>query len=184
MPKKRTQDFQKLTIAEQQAVIDRFRARKDVRDANRKLAKLVLSWVLDRPISDQEFMEMFEAAGHEGEYHEKPNIMTGRRVFPQATELLNIVKRLEDAPLDYMGAIELGFVYERIMMMIDEIETTPGKTMEEAITLYRVVGGAIRERVFTETGHYPEQFPMPRGRITGNEEPSQFKLSDHQPTMF
>lgn len=184
MPKKRTQDFQKLTVAEQQAIIERFRGRKDVRDANRKLAKLVLSWVVDHPLSNQEFMEQFEAAGHESEYHEDPSVTTRIRAMPQALELPNILKRLEDTPLDYMGSIELSFVYERILMMIDALENEPRGTMMEAIALYRVVGDSIRQKVFTETGHYPEEFPVPRGRITGSEEPSQFKLTDHQPQLF
>jgi len=83
MPKKRAHHFQELTIPEQQALIARFHGRKDVRAANRKLAKLVLSWILDHPISNQEFMELFEAAGHEGEYHERPHQTTSDRVLPQ-----------------------------------------------------------------------------------------------------
>ncbi|MBA3825425.1 MAG: hypothetical protein H0X24_16195 [Ktedonobacterales bacterium] len=184
MPKKRTQDFHLLPIEEQQERIARFLTRKDVRVANRELAKLVLEWLLVRSISDQEFMEMFEAAGHEGEYHEKPNITTGRRVFLQAAELPNIVKRLEDTPLDYMGALELKFVLERIMMMIEWLQTSERGLMEDAIALYQKAGEVIRQKVFTETGHYPEQFPMPHGRITGSETSKQFQLTDHQPPLF
>jgi len=158
--------------------------RKNVRDANRKLAKLVLAWVLDHPISDQEFMEQFEVSGHKSEYHENPIDSTSRMVMPQALELPNILKRLEDTPLDYMGALELSYVYERIQTIIAMLGTTPRGTMEDAIDLYARAGGAIRQKVYTETGHYPEEFLTPRGRITGSEEPSQFKVADHQPKLF
>jgi hypothetical protein len=184
MPGNRTHHFQELTIPEQQALIARFHGRKDVRDANRKLAKLVLSWIVDHPISNQEFMELFEVAGHKSEYHENPTDTTSRKVMPQATELPNILKRLEDTPLDYMGVIELNFVYERIQKIIATLTEAPRGTMQQAIDLYEFAGEAIRQKVYIETGHYPEEFPTPRGRITGSEKPSQFKLTDHQPPLF
>jgi len=83
-----------------------------------------------------------------------------------------------------MGVIELSYIYARILQMITLLENSVGKTMKEAIELYRLVGETIRQKVLTETGHYPEEFPVPRGRITGSEKPSQFKLTDHQPPLF
>ena len=56
--------------------------------------------------------------------------------------------------------------------------------MADAIDLYRQVGEVIRQKVYDELGHWPEEFPVPRGRITGDEEPSQFKLRDHQPPLM
>lgn len=184
MPKKRTDGFHLLTIEEQQAIIDRFKRRGDVRAANRKLARAVLAWITDRPDNDAEFMMLFEDAGHAGEYHEDPSDTTRNRVFSQTAELPNILKRLEDTPLDYSGAIELSYVYERIMMITNKLESEARGTMADAILLYRQVGEIIRQKVFTETGHFPEEFPFPRGRITGRENPEQFKLSDHQPPLF
>ena len=184
MPRKRTDGCQKLTSAQQQEVIERFQGRKDVRDANRELAKLVLAWVIDQPISDDEFMMLFKAGGHQGEYHENPSITTARRALPQANEIPNITKRLNDTPLDYMGAIELSYVYERIQAMIEDVQQRSRDTMQKAIELYNDVGEAIRQKVLAETGHYPEEFPVPRGRITGNEKSSQFRLTDHQPPLF
>ena len=184
MPKKRTDGFHLMSIEQQQEVIQRFKNRKNVRDANRKLAKQVLSWVTDRPDDDKEFMMLFEGAGHQGEYHEDPSDTTSNRVLPQATELPNLLKRLEDTPLDYSGAIELSYVWERIVLIIDALANEPRGTMQNAIDLYRKTGNAIRQKVFSETGHYPEEFPIPRGRITGREKPDQFKVTDHQPPLF
>ncbi len=69
-------------------------------------------------------------------------------------------------------------------MMIETWESEPRRTMQQAILLYRTVGEAIRRKVHSETGHYPEEFPFPRGRITGDESDNLFKLTDHQPTLF
>jgi len=184
MPRKRTNGFEKMPIAQQQEVIDRFKYRGDVREANKKLAKQVLTWLTNRPEDIREFMELFEAAGHAGEYHEDPSDTTQNRVMAQAAELQNILKRLEDTPLDYSGVIELSYVYDRILMMMETLDNEPRGTMERAIELYRTVGEAIRRKVFNETGHYPEEFPIPRGRITGREKSDQFKVRDHQPPLF
>jgi hypothetical protein len=103
MPKKRTDGFQQLTIAQQQEMIERRKIREEVSKAITELARTVLSWVEERAISEQEFLELFHAGGHRGEYHENPNATTRERVMPQALELKNIVQRLKDTPLDYMG---------------------------------------------------------------------------------
>jgi hypothetical protein len=129
-------------------------------------------------------MELFEAAGHEGEYHETPKDTTHNRVMALAAELSNILKRLDDTPLDYSGALELSYAYQRIEMAIGRLKREPRGTMKEAIDMYRTIGEAIRLKVFAETGHYPEDFPIPRGRITGREKSDQFKLRDHQPPLF
>lgn len=184
MPKKRTSNFKKLTIAQQQEIIDRFQSRKEVRAKNAELAALVLSWVLDTPVDVSAFMELFESAGHRGAYHENPGETTRERVLRQAASLPNITKRLDDTPLDYSGALELSYIYERIQEMIDTLEDAPRGTTEDAIELYRQVGERIRVKVYAETGHYPEEFPFPSGKITGEEEPTQFKLVDHQPQLF
>jgi len=185
MPKKRTDDFDKLPIAEQQEEIDRFYIRKAVRKANRQLAKDVAAWVTDlTPEIRDEFMELFEAAGHEGEYHETPQATTQDRVMILAARLTNIIKRLEDTPLDYSGALELSYVYQRIEMAINKLAATARGTMADAIRMYRQIGEIIRKKVYVETGHYPEDFPLPRGRMTGLEKPDQFKLRDHQPRLF
>ena len=184
MPKQRTDSFHLMSIEQQQEIIQRFKNRKNVRDANRKLAKQVLSWVTDRPDDDKEFMMLFEGAGHQGEYHEDPSDTTSNRVMAQVSELPNFLKRLGDTPLDYSGAIELSYAYERILSMEEKLENEPRGTMQEAVDLYRKIGNAIRQKVFIETGHYPEEFPIPRGRITGREKPDQFKVTDHQPPLF
>lgn len=187
MPKKRTDGFQKLTIAQQQEIIERFTTRKDVRDLNDKLSNLVLSWLLDQPIDDgakRAFMREFNAAGHQGQYHASPTGTTNERIKAQTAELPNLKKRIADTPLDYMGALELSFIYERIQLMVEILETRDSGTQEIAINLYRGVGEFIRQKIFTETGHYPEEFPIPDGRITGDEEPTQFRLTDHQPSLL
>ncbi len=184
MPKKRTDNFQLMTIEQQQEVIERFKSRKNVRDANRDLAKLVLAWVIDQPIDTHKFLEIFHANGHAGEYHEVPKDTTQARVIPQAAELPNIIKRLADTPLDYMGAVELSYVYLRIQQMIALLASLPRGTPQQAIDLYKLVGENIRQKVYTETGHYPEEFPVPYGRMTGDESAKQFTLSDHQPKLF
>ncbi len=145
---------------------------------------MVLAWVTDRPDDDVEFMMLFEDAGHKGEYHEDPNETTSKRVLSQGSELPNILQRLKDTPLDYSGVIELSYVYERILAMIAALADEPRGSRQDAIDLYRRIGEAIRQKVFMETGHYPEEFPVPRGRITGNEKPSQFQLMDYQPPLM
>jgi hypothetical protein len=187
MPKKRTDDFAHLPLEEQQAEIDRYQGRKVVRAANRELAAQIYSWLEDRPVTPEEFgafMQRFEAAGHRGQYHESPSQTTARRVLSQAAALPHILQRLQDAPVDYSAALELSYVYDRILVMQQTLIDEGSGTMEEAMILYRRVGEAIRQRVYAETGHYPEEFPVPRGRITGDEEPQQFRLRDYQPPLL
>jgi hypothetical protein len=183
--KRRTATDMGLLTPEQQAErIQRLYNRKKIRQANRVLATLVLSWVVGRQMSKEEFMEQFNARGHAGQYHEMPGTTTFHRVSYQLAELSNITQRLKDTPLDYMGAIELAYVYERITRMIALLKTHAGGTSQQAIELYEQVGSTIRAKVFAEMGHYPEQFPIPRGRITGEESERQFKVTDYQPPLF
>jgi hypothetical protein len=183
MPRKRTDSFQKLTIEQQQEMIDRRKVREEVSKAITELALTVLSWVIGQDINKREFLELFHASGHRGEYQENPSVTTYERVTHQS--IRHLTKRLNDTPLDYMGAVELSYVYERVMLMIDRLQSLPdGGTAQNAIDLYELVGEVIRQKVFVEMGHYPEEFPIPYGRITGDEEPTQFKLTDHQPPLF
>ena len=184
MPKKRTDGFHKLTVDQQQEVIERFKGRKEVRAANNQLATLVLNWITGGDLTEQQFMAQFEAGGHHGEYHQEPTQTTFDRVSIQISTLANITKRLNDTPLDYMGAVELSYVYQRIQSMIAVLESTAGGTMQQGIDIYHTIGEAIRQRVFNEMGYYPEEFPVPDGRITGNEAARQFKLTDHQPALM
>jgi hypothetical protein len=188
MPRKRTGRFANLPVPQQQDEIDRFHERKRVRDANRELSKLVLSWVMDLPpdaeMLEHEFMMLFEDAGHLGEYHQDPTDTTYGRVIKLAAMFPNILQRLRDTPLDYMGAIELSYVYERIMAITAKLKGKPRGTMADAIRMYQEVGEIIRQRVFIETGHYPEEFPIPYGKMTGKESAKQFKLRDHQPRLI
>jgi hypothetical protein len=78
-----------------------------------------------------------------------------------------------------MGAVELSYIYERIQAMIAILESVPGGTMDDAITLYEEVGDAIRQKVHADLGHWPEEFPVPRDRITGEESDDLFKLADY-----
>lgn len=187
MPSKKRSEptaMQKLTLAEQDELAQRYAHRRDVRDANRELATVIVTWLVGRTITVEEFMERFNAQGHAGEYHENPSDTTDKRVQQQVAELKNIRQRLTDTPLDYMGAVELSYVYMRIQMIIELVRETPGGTMDEALDLYFQVGEAIRHKVYDDLGHYPEEFPTPRGRITGKEPQSKFKPTEHQPTLF
>jgi hypothetical protein len=83
-----------------------------------------------------------------------------------------------------MGAIELSYVYERITAMIALLKSLKSGTSQQAIELYEQIGNTIWAKVFAEMGHYPEQFPIPRGRITGRESERQFKPTEYQPPLF
>lgn len=65
-------DMRKLTPEQQEELRQRWLNRRDIRAANRRLAVLVLSWVIDKSLSEEEFMNRFEAGGHAGEYLENP----------------------------------------------------------------------------------------------------------------
>jgi hypothetical protein len=188
MPRKRTDGFEYLPVPQQQEQIDRYDERQRIRKANNELHRFILAWVTDLPPGDKrlkdEFMQLFEDGGHWGTYHVDTSVTTYERLQKQKAMFPDITKRLKDTPLDYMGAIELSYVHQRITEMIARLQENPqGGTMAEAIALYRQVGATIRQKIFTETGHYPEQFPIPYGRITGNEAPGQFRLRDHQPPL-
>ncbi|SRR5579875_1200913 len=184
MPKRKHTEMQKLTPEQQQELIERYHTRKDVREANAQLAALVLDWITDAELTIQEFMERFNAGGHFGEYHEWPQDTTFRRITQQLAKISNLAKRMADTPLDYMGAVELSYAYERIKKMIALLENSAGGTMQDAITLYKSIGEGIRQKVYDEMGHYPEAFPTPRGRITGEEPEHQFRPTDYQPPLL
>src|SRR6185437_11668803 len=117
MPRRKQTDMQKLTPEQQKELIERYQHRNGVREANSRLATLALSWFTGGHLTEQEFMEQFNAGGHHGEYHQNPSATVRERVMRQAAELSNLTKRLADTPLDYMGAVELSYVYARIKMM-------------------------------------------------------------------
>lgn len=177
-------DMRLLTPAQQAERIERVQYRKKIRQANLILATLVLSWVVGRETSEEEFMEQFNARGHEGQYHETPSMTTLKRVQQQTAELPNLAKRLSDTPLDYMGAVELRYVYQRIMMMIEALKQIPSGPVEQALALYQDIGEKIRIKILTGMGHYPEHFPIPRDRITGKESERQFKPTEYQTPLF
>jgi hypothetical protein len=131
----------------------------------------------DIPI--KKFFKYFHASGHRGEYRENPNETARKRAT-----LAEVKARLNETPLNWMGAIELSYVCLRIMKMIEYLETLPRGTMHEALDLYEEIGEEIRLKVYTEMGHWPEEFPVPRGRMSGDESDDLFKLSDYQPPLF
>lgn len=184
MPRRKPSDMQLLTPEQQQELVQRYHNRKDVREANKQLATLVLNWVTGGNLTTEEFMQLFEAGGHYGEYHENPSETTDTRITAQAAELHKLKRRLKDTPLDYMGALELSYVYQRIQRMIAALQRTQGNTMQVAIGLYRQIGETIRQKVHNEMGHWPEAFPIPYGRITGEEPEKLFQLADHQAKLF
>ena len=182
--RRKPSDMQHMPLEAQQEHYQRFLLRRDLLDLNRRLSTIVLSWTTDHPMTDKEFLEIFYANGHYGEYHEFPSETTFRRVMDQAEELSNLIKRVQETPMNYSGALELSYAYQRAQLILDKLALAPRDTMQQAIAFYRQIGEAIRERVFQETGHYPEEFPTPIGRITGNENPRLFQPVDYQPPLF
>lgn len=179
MPRRKPSDMKKMSIEQQQEVQQRIATRRDVRDANERLIALVITWLTGGDIPIKIFYKRFHASGHEGEYQETPSETLRKRLA-----LSQVKTRLKETALDWMGAIELSYVYERIQMMIEALASQLRGTMDDALALYEEVGEAIRSKVYAEMGYWPEEFPVPSDRITGEESDELFKPTNHQPTLF
>lgn len=168
MPKQLSDDRQLMTHLQEQALRECLQGGPDDRAANRALAQQALAWVIGHPIDDEEFLRFFdvgECAEHE---RQQPQPPPHRRMVPQAGQIPTLIHRLHTTPLDYQGAIELSYVYERIQQIIASIKHLPGQTMSVAIILYYTVGSLIHDHLVTETGQTPAAFAIPRGRMRGD----------------
>jgi hypothetical protein len=113
MPRRKPSDMKKMTIEQQREVQQRLETRRNVEEANRRLIATVLAWLTGGDIPIKQFYKLFHAAGHAGQYHENPSDTTRKR-----TELNHVKVRLRETPLNWMGAVELSYIYERIQLMI------------------------------------------------------------------
>ena len=174
-----------MPIDEQIALQEQLGARKLVREANDLLFTIALTWITDSPMTREEFYQAFNAGGHFGEYRQYPLDDAKRRIKAIQQKLSELRLRAKETPLDFMGATELSYVYQRIQLMLQKIDEYPSGTMDEAIQLYTEAGAIIRQRVYDETKHYPEEFPLPQyGRITGKENIEQYQIRPYQPPLL
>lgn len=178
-PAKKLQD---LSIAEQDALIERYEVRRDVRAANVELAEALRQWVHD----GMPDYEIFNAEGHHGHYQELPERTLIRKLVDQGYTMPQIFKLADsgDTSLNYMSAEELEFVYQRITEMLDYFARTPSGTFKQAQDAYRAIGKAVRIAVMRQTGHEPGAFPTPDGKITGRESSKRFKPAPYRATLF
>lgn len=181
-PKRRKKsDMALMPIADQQELQQRLSNRRDVEEAVKHLVA-TLTTVLNGDVATlKAFVANFYATGHWGQYHETPTATTHRR-----TVIAQVKKHLRETPLNWMGAIELSYNLQRINLMDDALSQLIGidSTLKDILDLYRGVGDDIRQKVYAEMGHWPEEFPVPRDRITGDESDDLFKLVDYQPPLF
>jgi len=174
-----------MPIDEQIALQEQLGLRKAIREANEVLFEIVMNWISDQPLSRDEFYAAFNAGGHFGEYRMYPLEDAKRRVAELQKLLPHLKLRVRETPLDFMGAVELSYLAQRIELIIEKLDEYPEGTMSEAIRLYTEVGAIIRQRVYDETKHYPEQFPLPiYGRITGKENIEQYQIRPYQPPLL
>jgi hypothetical protein len=181
--------MQTMPIEAQEELQQRLMNRGAVRDDGKRLCERVLAWVINAPLTKKErdeFFEEFQASGHYGEYLKWPEEDAQARLKKLQKTLPELKQRIRETPLDYMSAVELSYVHDRIELAISIFEEQPPGTREEAIRLYKTVGDIIRRKVREETGHWPEEFPLPEygGRITGKENLELFEIQPHQPALL
>ncbi|MBA3822794.1 MAG: hypothetical protein H0X24_02675 [Ktedonobacterales bacterium] len=179
--RRKASNMQLMPIEQQQELQQRLAHRRDVEEA----VKLLMAALAELLNHDKKllkgFAAKFHASGHRGQYLENPNDTARRRQLAAQVEA-----RIKETPLNWMGAVELSYNLQRMMMMIDELDhiDRESETMQSILETYEGIGEIIRLRVYAEMGHWPEEFPVPRDRITGDENDDLFKLTDHQPTLF
>lgn len=186
MRRRRATSMQIMPIEQQEALAERFHIRKDVRTANELLFELALIWITDETLTRKEFFRRFNASGHRGEYLMNPSVDVKKRIQKLQATLPELKQRSSDTPLDFSGAVEMSYVSQRIDLMVEKFREAPEGTMDDAIRLYEEAGKTIRDRVYAETGHWPEEFPLPLigGRMTGEENPALFIVQPYQPSLL
>ena len=181
MPRRKKSDMQLMPIEQQQELQQRLATRRDVNEAVKHLVAALVELLDTDEQALKAFIAKFHASGHRGQYHENPNDTTRRR-----TLIAQVKAQLRETPLNWMGAIELSYNLERIEVMREALNNLDRdeETLQSILALYEAIGDEIRQKIFTDMGHWPEEFPVPYDRITGNESDNLFKLLDHQPTLF
>jgi len=76
-------------------------------------------------------------------------------------------------------------VIERIELMKEFFTTEQPGPYLEAYQMYFILGQIVRQTFMRQYTYLPEQSPVPRVRITGDErERKKLKPSDHQPQLM
>src|SRR5271165_2275286 len=181
MPRRKKSDMSLMPIAQQQDLQQRLANRRDVEEAVKRLLAALAEFLDHDKEMIKEFAARFQASGHLGQYHENPSDTARRRQLAAKVRV-----RLKETPLNWMGAIELSYNLQRIDTMAEFLQeaTQEEVSLQDILIVYQGIGSDIRQRVYAEMGHWPEKFPIPSDRITGEESDDLFKLADYQPPLF
>lgn len=171
-----------MTITQQDVLIQRWRLRKDLRAAYQEIVDAMLLWVIDNPE-----IRHFVATGHRGHFNMNPERDLVRRMEANGFTPKEIVDALKsnDVAADWMTPEETKSVVDRIATMKDYFDTHAPGPFSEALQVYYTLGIIARRNFIRQYGYEPEQSPIPRVKITGEQgELKKLKPVDHQPSLF
>jgi hypothetical protein len=185
MPRKKKGDIPNmslLTPTEQDAMLQRWKLRHDLRQTYQDIIDMLIVWCID-----DAHIPTFQAAGHKGIFNLKPPADLIRRLQANGfnTGEIEAILKTDEVAADWMTPEEVSLFLELHTAMERYFTTHDPGPFAQAVRIYNVLGQAIRRNFVQQYGHLPEQSSIPRVRITGSEsEQKKLKPSDHQPELF
>jgi hypothetical protein len=171
-----------LTIAEQDALIERWRLRNALRTSYPEVIGAMMQWVIDT--AD---IEDFVATGHKVLFSKIPSTDLIARMAVNGYTRQEIEKAAaqKEPPVNWMTTEELLAVVEYVDAMTTYFATHDPGSFAEALEIYEALGKIARAHFFQQNGYLPEQSPVPRVRMTGEDkELKRLKPEPHQPQLF
>jgi hypothetical protein len=187
MSKKKTQrgaipKMSSLTPAEQDALMQRWKLRHDLRQTYQDIADMLVVWCID-----EARVPAFHSKGHEGYFDLKPPADLFRRLEANgfSTAEIEAVLKTDEVAADWMTPEEVASFLELHAAMEEYFATHDPGPFAQAVLVYNALGQLIRRKFVQQYGYLPEQSPVPRVRIQGkNSELPKLKPADHQPSLF
>jgi hypothetical protein len=185
MPRKKKGDIPNmslLTPTEQDAMLQRWKLRHDLRQTYQDIIDMLIVWCID-----DVHIPTFQATGHEGYFDLKPpdDLIRRLRANGFSTEEIERILKSDEVAADWMTTEEVTLFLELHAAIQHYFATHNPGPFAQAVRMYDVLGQAIRRKFVQQYGYLPEQSPIPRVRITGSDsERKKLKPSDHQPELF
>jgi hypothetical protein len=173
----------KLPPAEQDALMQRWKLRHDLRQAYQDIVDMLIVWCID----DVQ-IPTFQSKGHVALFHLAPPTDLFRRLEANGFAIAEIeaaIKKSDDVAANWMTSEEVLAFLQLISLMKNYFANHDPGPFAQAWRIYEAIGDVVRRNFIQKYGYAPEQSPIPRVKIEGKEsELLKLKPTDHQPELF
>ena len=171
-----------LTATQQDAMMQRWQLRHDLRQAYQDIIDMLVVWCID-----DVHIPSFHSKGHEGQFNYQPPADLMRRLEANGFSVDEIDAHLktDEVAADWMTPEEVKALLHHIALMRDYFATHDPGPFAAALRIYYQLGQIVRYRFIQQYGYAPDDAPVPGVKIQGKEsELSKLKPADHQPGLF